>query len=221
MPEPRVRACTPPRMAILVDCREVTLMPAVGRGPRIDVVHETDHLGPPTTITLGTVAQPGCPPIAPHIDERDRALAHVLVQADATAIHDADITPITSALVPLPADWTSPTLGKIPPGGVAPGEPLSPHCHDRPAEPGVQLATDPTALIAAINLGIASKKAERCRCVWYRHALDTWSTPKRMWICPAEQHDEAAGIGSCTFEQAPPPRGWLWRALDRAFGGGR
>lgn len=53
-------------------------------------------------------------------------------------------------LVPLPDDWTSPTGGVIPPGGVAPGKPLAPWCHDGsrtepapPTPPTVPLLTSP------------------------------------------------------------------------------
>lgn len=152
-----------------------------------------------------------------------------------------------SPFIPLPADWVSPTLGKIPPGGVAPGEALSPHCHDRPAEmppahhlaalavhpelaEQIQaqrdvrravLAVEPKSLIDAIDTAVADKSTERCRCVWYRHTLDTGGAPKRMWMCPAQQHDEVPAAGSYTFEDVSLRPGWLWRLLDRLFGGDR
>jgi hypothetical protein len=71
-----------------------------------------------------------------------------------------------TSLIPLEPGWTSPTAGRIPPGGVAPGQPLSPHCHDRPAE------TEPVVDAAAVE-PLLAKPVVVVRSGWLGRAFAT------------------------------------------------
>lgn len=135
MTEPRVRACQPPRMAVLVDGVELPLAASAPAGTRFDLI--VDRHPAPLGQRLAVVhGVPSGTPRTPQPGPGDTPLAVVIVGRNATTIHDCDISAAGPALIPLEADWQSRTpAGHIPPGGVAPGEPLPPHSHDRPAEP--------------------------------------------------------------------------------------
>lgn len=113
MAEPRVRACNPPRMAVLVDGREVPLAPGSPGGGRIDVIHE--HPGPTgdpqVAVTSGSPSSYS--PITPRVPDTSSPLACVTVSARATVVEQHDITLYgPHPLIPLEDDWVSPTINR-------------------------------------------------------------------------------------------------------------
>lgn len=123
MPNPRrVYACAPPRMGFMVGEQEHVLE-CGGDLAYICVVYE--HGLHPGTIGVarGTKTAAGFPPAVSNVEAIHTQLAHILIHSHATVVHDRDITNLQPRpLVPLEAGWTSPTVGQVPPGGVAPGD---------------------------------------------------------------------------------------------------